>query len=76
MELMSLLHFFDVPPAFPWSGAMGDFGVSEREITLRTSYPKVVELIQLFLWDMLNHHFEPKVAIRSLSLRLSKPNSG
>jgi hypothetical protein len=31
--------------------------------TLQMSYPKVVELIQLFLWDMLNHHFEPKVVI-------------
>jgi hypothetical protein len=47
MESTSLLHFFDVPPSFPWSGAMGDFGVSEQEKTLRTSYPEVVE-IQLF----------------------------
>jgi hypothetical protein len=49
MESMSLLHFFDVPPTFPWSRAMGDFGFSEEEKMLRTSYPEVVELIQLFL---------------------------
>jgi hypothetical protein len=42
---------------------MRDFRVSEPEKMLQSSYPEVVELIQLFLWDMLNHSFEPKVAI-------------
>jgi hypothetical protein len=46
-------------------GAMGIFsgGRSVNEKTLQRSYPEVVELVQLFSWDMLNHHFEPKVAI-------------
>jgi hypothetical protein len=38
-------------------------GGSVNEKTFWRSYPKVVELIQLFSWDMLNHHFESKVAI-------------
>jgi hypothetical protein len=44
---------------------MGIFsgGSSVNEKMLRRSYPEVVELVQHFSRDMLNHHFEPKVAI-------------